>query len=394
MTYDSITFIFKKNDLSRFLPKIFPGYPQAWNACYRNIKRHFLLLSSQECCSQQLTHERQHAERHVTDAACFKRFFPAGFIQGSESTCCISITIQPDSHFRLISIFFLDSFSGQLAVMYELSVLENKCLQWCPWSVLLEYTPTSSTTITSQSESSLWAYLCSGVREGHSMSRGGDWFRGRVEREKEGEMEGWFRNSVHLYLRGENQRLQDVWERDDALDAGVIIHHDQPVHLQDTHTSHKHSQGPFHIHPVHFHIKKKTSQNNLNEHTFHIELWPQSHLIVYLHCSESVACCRFPQRIHLNHKKGQKKHFYNASIMEAKEASILGLEAERLVKHLKQRSTKIYILSLITRPHVVPNLQELRSSWEHKSRYSDEIWALWPSTEESKSASHDQGTER
>ncbi len=56
------------------------------------------------------THERQHAERHVTDAACFKRFFPAGFIQGSESTCCISITIQPDSHFRLISIFFFGQF--------------------------------------------------------------------------------------------------------------------------------------------------------------------------------------------------------------------------------------------------------------------------------------------
>lgn len=35
---------------------------------------------------------------------------------------------------------------------------------------------------------------------------------------------------------GENQRLQDIRKRDDALDAGVIIHHYQPVHLQDTHT--------------------------------------------------------------------------------------------------------------------------------------------------------------
>ncbi len=51
-----------------------------------------------------------------------------------------------------------------------------------------------------------------------------------------------------------------------------------------------------------------------------------------------MACCRFPQRIHLNHKKGTEKSIY---IMEAKEASILGLEAERLVKHLKECSPKI-----------------------------------------------------
>lgn len=33
---------------------------------------------------------------------------------------------------------------------------------------------------------------------------------------------------------GEYQRLQDVRQGDDALDAGVIVHHYQPVHLQDT----------------------------------------------------------------------------------------------------------------------------------------------------------------
>ncbi len=197
MTYDFHNLpYFKKNSLSRFLPKIFPGYPQAWNACYRNIKRHFLFLSSQECCSQQLNTWKTACGAARDRCGMFQAVFPSRLHTGLREHMLYFnhySTRQPfPSH---IDFFFWTVFQVNL-----LSVLENKCLQWCHWSVLLEYTPTSST---SQSESSLWAYLCSGGQrgtldvQGEEIGSGEEW-RG----EKEGEMKGWFRNSVHLYLRG------------------------------------------------------------------------------------------------------------------------------------------------------------------------------------------------
>ncbi len=194
MTYDFHNLpYFKKNSLSRFLPKIFPGYPQAWNACYRNIKRHFLFLSSQECCSQQLNTWKTACGAARDRCGMFQAVFPSRLHTGLREHMLYFnhySTRQPfPSH---IDFFFWTVFQVNLR-----SVLENKRLQWCHWSVLLEYIQHKPIRVPPVS-----VPVLRGSERDTRCPGGGDWVRGRVERREEGEMKGWFRNSVHLYLRG------------------------------------------------------------------------------------------------------------------------------------------------------------------------------------------------
>ncbi len=199
----SITFHIYLFNLSRFLPKIFPGYPQAWNACYRNIKRHFLFLSSQECCSQQLNTWKTACGAPRDRCGVFQAVFPK---QASYRAPRAHAVFQSLFNQTAISVsyrfFFLDSFSGQLAVMYELSVLEtNACndAMICIAGIHTYIQHNHNKPIRVQPVS---VPVLRGQRgtldvQGEEIGSGEEW-RG----EKEGEMKGWFRNSVHLYLRG------------------------------------------------------------------------------------------------------------------------------------------------------------------------------------------------
>ncbi len=218
------------------------------------------------------THERQHAERHVTDAACIKRFFPAGFIQGSESTCCISITIQPDSYFRLISIFFFGQFFRSTCSNVWAVCVRKQTLAMMPLICIagihtyIQHNHNKPIRVQPVSVPVLRGQRGTLDVQGEEIGSGEEW-RG----EKEGEMKGWFRNSVHLYLRGwEPAPVRCLRER--WCPRCWSYHPPRPACAPAGHT-HTHPtntvRGRFIVIRCMFTKKKKNyiykSQNNLNE---------------------------------------------------------------------------------------------------------------------------------